>query len=163
MLVSEDVEGRGATSGASLPDWPHYLMGFARHASSKSKDSTKVGAALIGQDGRSVMLTGYNGPPSGVIDSPERRERPRKYLFASHAEGGIVAHAARRGIRTEGCSIYVTHFPCSACMRSLIQAGIVAVFYADGATSMPRDEFDAARQMATEVGVRLIEVSDQKD
>lgn len=28
-------------------DWPAYLMGFARHAALKSKDTTRVGAALV--------------------------------------------------------------------------------------------------------------------
>ena len=28
-------------------NWDEYLMGFARHAALKSKDSTQVGAALV--------------------------------------------------------------------------------------------------------------------
>lgn len=59
------------------PSWPGYLMGFAEHAATKSKDSTKVGAVLVGP-GNTVLLTGFNGPPRGVVDSPDRRERPRQ-------------------------------------------------------------------------------------
>lgn len=138
----------------TIPSWTDYLMGFARHAATKSKDSTKVGAVLVSPE-RAVLLCAYNGPSRGVEDRPERFERPVKYLFASHAEQNLVAFAARQGIRTEGCSVYVTHCCCSACARSLIQAGIVEVIYGDGTTSMPDEEFDAALTMFREAGVRF--------
>ena len=135
-------------------DWDTYFMGFAKHAARKSKDSTQVGAALVGPD-REVRLTGYNGPPRGVADLPHRRERPTKYLYASHAEANLIAFAAREGIRTSGCTVYVTHFPCSACARTLIQAGITHVHVGDGKTSMPDEEFMAAVHMLAEAGIGL--------
>lgn len=135
-------------------NWPEYHYGFADHAAKKSKDSTQVGAALIGPDGE-VRLTGFNGPPKGVLDLPERRERPAKYLFASHAEANLIAFAAREGIRTKDCMVYVTHFCCAACARSMIQAGIAKIEYGPGTTSMPTEEFEAARAMLTEAGVRF--------
>ena len=134
-------------------NWTDWHMGFARHAATKSKDSTKVGAALVGPL-REVLLTAFNGPPIGVRDAPERFIRPAKYLYASHAEANLIAFAARRGIRTEGMTVFVTHCPCAACARSLIQAGIGEVVYGAGATSMPDDEFEAARQMFAEAGVK---------
>lgn len=135
--------------------WDDYFAGFARHAALKSKDSTQVGAVLVGPEGE-VRLTGYNGPPKGVRDLPERRERPAKYLFASHAEANLVAFAAREGIRTAGCAVFVTHSPCSACARTLIQAGVRSVHFGPGTTSMPDDEFAAAAAMFKEAGVRVV-------
>lgn len=139
---------------AERPDLETYMMGFARHAATRSKDPTQVGAALMGPDGE-VRLTGYNGPPRGVADSPDRFVRPRKYLFSSHAEQNIVAFAAREGIATRGCTLYVTHHPCSACARSIIQAGIACVVTGDGLTSMPAEEFAAAAEMFAEAGVTV--------
>ena len=136
----------------SAVTWDDYYMNFARLASTKSKDSTKVGAVLVGPSG-DIRLTAYNGPPRGVIDKPERFERPAKYLFASHAEANLVAFAAREGIRTASCIVYVTHMPCSACARAMIQAGIQQVCFGDGKTSMPKEEFDAAYDMFVEAGV----------
>jgi dCMP deaminase len=136
-------------------NWTEYYMGFAAHAALKSKDSTKVGAVLVGPDGE-IRLTGYNGPPRGVRDLPERREkRPEKYLFASHAEANLIAFAAREGIRTKDCTVYVTHMCCSACTRTLIQAGVKAIVFGPGTTSMPEEEFQAARDMFAEAGVEL--------
>ena len=134
------------------PSKTEYYMGFAHHAATRSKDSTQVGAVLVGPKGE-VRLTGYNGPPMGVEDRPERFQRPAKYLFAVHAEANVVAFAARNGIRTEGCTLYTTHYPCSACAKLIIQAGIVCVVAGDGTTSMPEEEFKAAEQMFYEAKV----------
>ena len=143
-------------------DWTEYYMGFAEHAAKKSKDSTKVGAVLVGPDGE-IRLTGYNGPPRGVDDVPARRERPQKYLFASHAEANLIAFAAREGIRTKDCTVYVTHMCCSACTRTLIQAGVRAVVFGAGTTSMPAEEFEAARDMFIEAKVALTPYAPQAE
>ena len=135
--------------------WDRYFMGFAEHAAKKSKDSTKVGAVLVGPEGE-VRLTSYNGPPRGVDDLPARRERPRKYLFASHAETNLIAFAAREGIRTKDCTVYSTHQPCAACSRTLIQAGIRKVYYLTstfGPGSAMPEEMEAAGTMFREAGI----------
>lgn len=137
----------------TVPDWKSYYMGFALHAATKSKDSTQVGAVLVGLEGE-IRLTGYNGPPRGVLDLPERRERPAKYMFSSHAEMSLIAFAAREGIRTSGCTVYVTHFCCCDCAKSMIQAGISKIVFGPGLTSMPTEMFDAAKAMLTEAGVK---------
>ena len=137
-------------------DWPSYLMGFATHAAQKSKDATKVGAILVGSNNE-VILSGFNGPPIGVRDLPERREkRPEKYLWVSHAESNLIAFAARRGIRTEGCTVYVTHMCCAGCAKALIQAGIKKAVVGAGQTSMSNDEFRAADTMMREAGVEVL-------
>ena len=145
-------------------DWQEWFYGFAEHAAKKSKDSTKVGAVLIGPE-KDVRLTAFNGPPRGVRDLPGRLERPQKYLYASHAETNLIAFAAREGIRTSGCTVFVTHACCAACARTLIQAGIVHVVYGDGQTSMPQEEFDAAAQMFVEAGVETTNLGgrDERD
>lgn len=138
-----------------IPNWPEYLIGFARHAATKSKDSTQVGAALVGPLGE-VRLTGYNGPPQGVEDRPERRERPEKYTWVSHAEMNVIAFAARQGIETAGCTLYVTHQPCSMCSRLIIQAGIKKVVYAAGSFgpgSAMTAEMQTSQTMFAEAGV----------
>lgn len=142
-------------------NWGDYLMGFARHAATKSKDSTQVGAVLVGPE-REVRLTAYNGPPKGVRDSEARRERPTKYLYASHAEANLVAFAAREGISTKDCTVYVTHYPCSACARTLIQAGIAKIVVGPGTTSMPDEEFAAAETMFSEVDLQVVRWGDRQ-
>jgi dCMP deaminase len=136
-------------------DWLLWMMGMAKLAATRSKDSTKVGALLIGKN-KELLLTAFNGPPIGVEDLPERFVRPEKYLYASHAEANLVAFAARNGIKTEGMGVVVTHCPCSSCARSLIQAGISWVAIGGGVTSMNDEEFVAARAMFDEAGIKLL-------
>ena len=133
--------------------WSAYFYGFAHLASRKSKDETQVGAVLVGPEGE-VRLTGYNGPPRGVADLPERRQRPQKYLFASHAEANLIAFAAREGIRTKDCTVYVTHKVCSGCAKALIQSGVTRVVYGPGTTSMSEEEFRIGELMFKEAGVK---------
>lgn len=139
-------------------NWTKYLLGFAKHAALKSKDPTKVGAILARDN--FVLCAGFNGPPRGVQDLPERFVRPVKYLFATHAEQNLIATAAREGIKVDGCDVYVTHAPCSTCARLLIQAGVRKVFYGTGKTSMEADEFMAAGVMFDEAGVDMEHVHD---
>jgi dCMP deaminase len=114
-----------------------------------------VGAVLVSRD-NFVIATGFNGPPKGVLDLDERFVRPAKYLWTAHAEENAIASAARRGASTDGAKAIVTHFPCSRCARSLIQAGIKCVVVGSGTTSMPDEEFTVARAMFAEAGVEVI-------
>ena len=75
----------------------------------------------------------------------------------------LVAFAAREGIKTSDCSVYVTHMPCASCARTLIQAGVVEVVYGPGKTSMPEAEFEAAETMFAEASVILWERSEFAD
>lgn len=133
--------------------WHRRFLSLARHVAGWSKDpSTKVGAVAV-SPARAVIETGYNGLPRGVADTPERMERPAKYLWTAHAEENLVAHAARA--RLEGTTVYVTHFCCAACTRMLINAGVAKVVVGVGQTNMPAETFNAAQQMFCEAGVEI--------
>ena len=133
--------------------WIEYLIGFARHAALKSKDTTKVGAVAVGKS-KNILETGFNGIPRGVVDLPERMERPQKYLWTGHAEENLVAHAARS--RLEGSTVFVTHICCARCARMLINAGVARVVYGTSAFAQGSaivDEISVAKQMFLEAGV----------
>lgn len=46
-----------------------------------------------------------------------------------HAEMNAILFAARNGITTEGCTMYVTLSPCIECAKGIVQAGISRVIY----------------------------------
>jgi len=136
--------------------WNDRFLALAGFVAGWSKDpSTKVGAVAV-DESRRVVETGYNGIPRGVSDLPDRMERPAKYLWTSHAEENLVAHAARD--RLAGTTVYVTHFCCARCARSIINAGVARVVVGAGKTSMPQEEFDVAAAMFAEAGIH-VEVS----
>ena len=49
--------------------------------------------------------------------------------FTVHAEQNVISYAARGGISTEGCTLYVTTAPCKNCAKLIVQSGIKEVVY----------------------------------
>lgn len=48
---------------------------------------------------------------------------------AVHSEVDAIGRAAKLGFKTEGATIYVTRYPCEACARAIVSAGISEVIY----------------------------------
>jgi dCMP deaminase len=115
-------------------NWDRFFMDIARVYASKSKDpSTQVGAVIVGPH-HEQRSGGYNGMARGLNDRiPERYVRPDKYLWIEHAERNAIYNAARVGIATGGCTLYIAAPlpPCANCARAIIQAGIVEVVCED--------------------------------
>jgi dCMP deaminase len=142
------------------PTWESHFLNMAALAATRSKDrSTQVGAVIVDVL-RQVVSTGYNGFPRGINDDIEsRHERPLKYLWTCHAEENSILSAARRGVRVEGCEIYVTHKPCARCARMIVQAGIVRVTVpVSGDVPTMVDELRVGREILEEAGVLIGEV-----
>jgi dCMP deaminase len=107
--------------------WEEYFMTLALVASLKSKDtSTQVGAVITDNHSRKVISSGYNGFPRYLDDDKIPQTRPEKYLYVVHAELNAILHAERN---LANCTLYVTSFPCSECMKAVIQTGIKTVIY----------------------------------
>jgi dCMP deaminase len=107
--------------------WEEYFMTLAVVASLKSKDpSTQVGAVIVDDKTRKVISAGYNGFPRNLDDDKVPQTRPEKYLYVVHAELNAILHAERN---LSGCALYVSVFPCSECMKAIIQSGIKTVVY----------------------------------
>jgi len=114
----------------------HLWMDFARRVAQMSHDpSTKVGAVVV-RDDRQVSV-GYNGMPAGIPEPDWLWERPTKYRVVVHAEVNAVINAP---FDTRGCTVYVTHQPCPACLAKLINAGISRVVYAEPYQRMPEED-----------------------
>ena len=143
--------------------WHYRFMEVATLISSWSKDnSTKTGAVVVGPD-REIRATGYNGPVRGVDDDvDERYERPTKYDFFEHAERNAIYNACLCGTSLKGCTIYVTHFPCTDCARAIIQSGIKQVVTheleqnANTPQNTWRDRILYSQQMLKEAGIELV-------
>jgi dCMP deaminase len=110
-------------------NWQTYFRTIVRTIKLKSKDKyTQIGALVVGKNNE-IVSTGYNSFPRGIDDShSERQERPEKYYWFEHAERNAIYNAARIGVSTEGCTMYLTcGIPCADCARGIINAGITKV------------------------------------
>lgn len=140
--------------------WDKRFLGMAhREVKEWSKDpSTKVAAIIIDSD-NNVRAVSYNGFPKGIKDDERLNNRELKYSLVQHAESNSISTCAKLGIKTDGCSIAITNFPCSTCMGLLINAGIKKVI-----TSKPTEDYlsrwkesiDLSKELMEEAGIELV-------
>jgi dCMP deaminase len=110
--------------------WVEYFRNLTHQVKLKSKDDrTQIGAIIVGKD-KEIVSTGYNSFPRGIDDfRKDRQERPEKYFWFEHGERNAIYNAARIGVSTKGCTMYLScGVPCSDCARGIINAGIVRIF-----------------------------------
>jgi dCMP deaminase len=143
----------------SLNKQEEKFLGMARLVSGQSPDpNTKNGAIITGKDGE-LAASGYNDFPLGVDCTPERLERPTKYLYLEHAERNALFFAARIGQNVEGGTLYIsTLFPCADCARAAIQSGIKKIIAPAPNVDDAKwgDQFKAALAMLKEANVEII-------
>lgn len=113
--------------------WNDYFMDLALMVATRSTcDRAFVGCVLVNDDNR-IISTGYNGSIAGNphCDEVGHTLRDGHCIATIHAEMNALLYCAREGISVKGCRCYVTHFPCLNCTKSLIQAGVKAIYYHD--------------------------------
>ena len=143
--------------------WERRFLELAYNVAKWSKDpSTTVGAVLVDEQ-NNVRTLGYNGFPRGICDSRERlSSRELKYGLTVHAEQNVISTCSQLGIQTKNCTLVCTHFPCSTCAGSIIQAGIKKVIVQEPTedfTSRWRESIELSRQMFDEAGVDVVIVN----
>jgi dCMP deaminase len=117
--------------GASLT-WDEYFILIALFTSLRSKDPrSKVGAVIVDQD-KHIVGTGYNGFVRGADENSFSWESEgnwlnTKYPYVVHAEQNAVLNATASNL--SGCAIYTTLFPCNECARIIAQKKITEVIY----------------------------------
>lgn len=149
------------------PSWDEYFLNICDAVSQRSHDeNTKVGAVIVDERKR-IVSTGYNGFPAGIDDSfwPKNREdvyeidlngkkeQITKYEIVTHAEANAIASSRTALV---GCTLYVNLFPCNECAKLIITAGIKRVVY-----SSMRDEkiFNISKKLMEQAGIELVEIS----
>ena len=109
--------------------WDARFMRLAKEISTWSKDpSSKIGAVIV-DDERRILATGYNGFPRGIADTEERlNNKEEKYPRIVHGELNALLGALYNGVSVKGATLYVYGLPvCSDCTKSVIQSGISRV------------------------------------
>ena len=122
------------------------LMDVASVVSERGTCSRLQVGVVISRDGR-IIVTGYNGAPAGIKhcehecdclppegDWTKHQEgcaSLQPCTVSSHAEQNAIAFAAKHGLALDQSELHVTHGPCLACARSIINAGIQKVTYVE--------------------------------
>jgi dCMP deaminase len=105
-------------------NWDNYFLSMAYFISIKSPDtSTKHGCIFVDKDHRVISL-GYNGYLSNINDENVPKTRPEKYFYTLHSEENAILF---RTESLEGATAYITGYPCSKCLRMMLQCGVSAI------------------------------------
>jgi len=135
FLCNEPTSSNCRNSNGKREDylsWDEQFMTIAIVASQRSKDPvTQVGAVIVNDD-RRIVATGYNGFPNGCSDDRlpwgknDANPLNNKYPYVVHAEANAIMNT---NASAKGCTLYSTLFPCNECAKSIIQAGIRRIVY----------------------------------
>jgi len=123
----------------SKDEFDRRMMTQAFGLADKSPDWWRQIGALLVRDGK-VLFAGFNNhrPHEQSLyleGDPRSNFGPGQHIEVSsalHAEAGVIATAAARGIKTEGCDMYVTTFPCPQCAYYLAEARLARLFFKEG-------------------------------
>ena len=100
-----------------------------------------------------------NNIPNSIQVKDEYWERPLKYSYVEHAERNAIYNAARIGVSTKGCTMYLTcDIPCADCARGIINAGIIKIYAKKGAGAKSKKWDESSKrsmQMFKEAGVEV--------
>ena len=107
-------------------EWDEYFMSIALLASCRSPcQRLNVGSAIV-KNNRLISM-GYNGYIPGAPHISRVQDNHEQSII--HSEVNALSDCAKRGVSLEGAKIYVTHYPCPNCFKSIAACGIKEVIY----------------------------------
>ena len=108
-------------------EWDDYFMSIALLASCRSPCERLHVGSVITKTNRIVSI-GYNGFIAGTPHTSHVREGHEQAII--HSEINALANSNRLGgTSLEGATIYVTHYPCINCFKSIAATGIKEIVY----------------------------------
>jgi dCMP deaminase len=132
---------------SSKDEFDRRIIWLAAVLKEKSSDWWRQIGAILVID-KEVILESFNqhtpsesapyldGDPRDFIKAGERTD----LATAKHAERGIIYEAAKRGIKLEGSSIYLTVFPCNICAEAIAYSGIKRCYFSSGWANLNGEE-----------------------
>jgi len=106
--------------------WDEYFVSIAFLIASRSPcERLHVGSVIV-KDHR-IISAGYNGFPAGAPHTSIVKHNHEQNTI--HSEQNAVSDAAKRGVSIDQSVLYVTHFPCIHCAKTIISSGIKTVKY----------------------------------
>ena len=107
-------------------DWDDYFMSIALLASQRSPcERLQVGSVIV-KNNRLISM-GYNGYIPGAPHISRVKDNHEQSII--HSEVNAITECAKRGTSLENAKIYVTHYPCINCFRSIAACGIKEIMY----------------------------------
>lgn len=107
-------------------NWDEYFMSIALLASQRSPCKRLHVGSVVVKDNRIISM-GYNGFISGAPHISRLKDDHEQSII--HSEVNALADCAKRGVSLDNSKIYITHYPCINCFRSIAACGIKEIVY----------------------------------
>lgn len=128
-------------------EWDEYFMSIALLASQRSPCQRLHVGSVIVKDNRLISM-GYNGFISGAPHISRIKDDHEQSII--HSEVNALSDCAKRGTSLLESKIYVTHYPCINCFRTIVACGIKEIIYLN---DYKNDEI--VQQLAIDAGITL--------
>ena len=115
-------------------EWDEYFMSIAILASCRSPCQRLHVGSVIVKNNRLISM-GYNGYIPGAPHISRIQDNHEQSII--HSEINAITDCAKRGVSLEGAKIYITHYPCPNCFKSIAACGIKDVYYLDDYNNNP--------------------------
>ena len=132
-------------------NWDEYFMSIALLASQRSPCQRLHVGSVVVKDNRLISM-GYNGFIPGALHISRLKDDHEQSII--HSEVNALADCAKRGASLANAKIYITHYPCINCFRSISACGIKEIIYLQ---DYKNDEIVA--QLATDSGIMMWQIS----
>ena len=111
---------------SSRLSWDEYFSEICEVTAKRSPcERLQVGCILV-KDNR-IISQGYNGFLPGCEHKSIVRDGHEQATI--HAEQNALCDCAKRGVSSQNCIAYITHYPCLICTRLLLASGISEIKY----------------------------------
>jgi dCMP deaminase len=128
-------------------EWDEYFMSIALLASCRSPcQRLNVGSVIV-KNNRLISM-GYNVYIPGAPHISRVQDNHEQSII--HSEINALADCAKRGTSLKDSKIYVTHYPCINCFRSIAACEIKEVIYLE---DYKNDQI--VEQLALDSGIKL--------
>jgi len=107
-------------------NWDEYFMSIALLASQRSPCQRLHVGSVIVKNNRLISM-GYNGFISSAPHISRVKDEHEQSII--HSEVNAITDCAKRGTSLSESKIYVTHYPCINCFRSIAACDIKEVIY----------------------------------
>lgn len=108
------------------PSWEEYFKKLCELTATRSSCHRLHVGCIFVKNNR-IIAQGYNGYIAGCGHKAIVRDNHN--ISTIHAEQNTITDCAKRGVSSDGCAAYITHYPCYNCMKLLVSCGISEINY----------------------------------
>jgi dCMP deaminase len=140
-----------AKNNSSRVEWDEYFMSIALLASCRSPCKRLHVGSVIVKNNRIISM-GYNGFIPGAPHISRVQDNHEQSII--HSEINAITDCAKRGTSLDNAKIYVTHYPCPHCFRSIAASNIKEIIYLNDYNNSPIVE-----ELASDSGIKITKIT----